>query len=330
MTRETKIGLLVGLAFIIVIGILLSDHIGSTTEPMQAAITDVAPNVRQSVSAPNTADRGTMTVVSPQPVVPQNPVPVQRDPQAGSNPVSIVDIKPGDDPSKTPMPTSSQDGTGDAGNGIRVLPPVGNELADSNPRNNGDNASLPGGLKDLVNSHSGDLAPVGINHPDQPKPLAPQPGVQAGYRQIKAEESDTVTRLASKYLGGNTKANRDAIIKANPSMTPDGHLVIAGHTYLIPAVAGAPAPAPASNTPAPAPRVANAAAPAAPAPPPAGGSWYTVKDNDRLWTIAAEQLGAGSRWMEIRDLNKDILKGSDQLRANMRLRIPAKSVASTN
>ena len=33
MTRETKIGLLVGLAFIIVIGILLSDHIGSTTEP---------------------------------------------------------------------------------------------------------------------------------------------------------------------------------------------------------------------------------------------------------------------------------------------------------
>ena len=33
MTRETKIGLLVGLAFIIVIGILLSDHMTSTTQP---------------------------------------------------------------------------------------------------------------------------------------------------------------------------------------------------------------------------------------------------------------------------------------------------------
>ena len=33
MTRETKIGLLVGLAFIIVIGILLSDHLTSSTEP---------------------------------------------------------------------------------------------------------------------------------------------------------------------------------------------------------------------------------------------------------------------------------------------------------
>ena len=39
MTRETKIGLLVGLAFIIVIGILLSDHFTSTTQPHQAALT---------------------------------------------------------------------------------------------------------------------------------------------------------------------------------------------------------------------------------------------------------------------------------------------------
>ena len=36
MTRETKIGMLVGLAFIIVIGILLSDHMTSTTEPQRA------------------------------------------------------------------------------------------------------------------------------------------------------------------------------------------------------------------------------------------------------------------------------------------------------
>ena len=37
MTRETKIGLLVGLAFIIVIGILLSDHLTSSTEPPPSA-----------------------------------------------------------------------------------------------------------------------------------------------------------------------------------------------------------------------------------------------------------------------------------------------------
>ena len=52
MTRETKIGLLVGLAFIIVIGILLSDHMTSTTQPPQAMLVDAAPNVRESVVAP--------------------------------------------------------------------------------------------------------------------------------------------------------------------------------------------------------------------------------------------------------------------------------------
>ena len=38
MTRETKIGLLVGLAFIIVIGILLGDQFSSRMEPPQAAL----------------------------------------------------------------------------------------------------------------------------------------------------------------------------------------------------------------------------------------------------------------------------------------------------
>ena len=52
MTRETKIGLLVGLAFIIVIGILLSDHLTSTNEPQQAQLAQVAGNVRTGVTVP--------------------------------------------------------------------------------------------------------------------------------------------------------------------------------------------------------------------------------------------------------------------------------------
>ena len=58
MTRETKIGLLVGLAFIIVIGILLSDHMTSTTEPPKAPLSVAGNNLRESVvtpAAPNAA-----------------------------------------------------------------------------------------------------------------------------------------------------------------------------------------------------------------------------------------------------------------------------------
>jgi nucleoid-associated protein YgaU len=51
MTRETKIGLLVGLAFIIVIGVLLSDHIGTVTQPPPAQM-DPTKTLRDGVSAP--------------------------------------------------------------------------------------------------------------------------------------------------------------------------------------------------------------------------------------------------------------------------------------
>ena len=42
MTRETKIGLLVGLAFIIVVGILLADQLGRSIEPPPANVASVA------------------------------------------------------------------------------------------------------------------------------------------------------------------------------------------------------------------------------------------------------------------------------------------------
>src|SRR5204863_5598528 len=47
-----KIGLLVGLAFIIVIGILLSDHMTSTTDPPKAPLSVAGGNVRESVTTP--------------------------------------------------------------------------------------------------------------------------------------------------------------------------------------------------------------------------------------------------------------------------------------
>ena len=52
MTRETKIGLLVGLAFIIVIGILLSDHLTNSTEAPPAVIAQTARGVRESIAVP--------------------------------------------------------------------------------------------------------------------------------------------------------------------------------------------------------------------------------------------------------------------------------------
>lgn len=54
------------------------------------------------------------------------------------------------------------------------------------------------------------------------------------------------------------------------------------------------------------------------------GRWYVVKENDSLWTIAAEQLGNGSRYKELSKLNADIIVDEDRLDLGMRLRLPAR------
>src|SRR5215470_14217702 len=60
MTRETKIGLLVGLAFIIIVGILLGDSVRHATDVQPAQLPQVGTNVRTAVATP-----GTPTAVAP-------------------------------------------------------------------------------------------------------------------------------------------------------------------------------------------------------------------------------------------------------------------------
>jgi nucleoid-associated protein YgaU len=51
---------------------------------------------------------------------------------------------------------------------------------------------------------------------------------------------------------------------------------------------------------------------------------YTVREGDSLWQIADEQLGNGSRYSEIAELNADILDSEDNLSVGTRLRIPVR------
>lgn len=49
---------------------------------------------------------------------------------------------------------------------------------------------------------------------------------------------------------------------------------------------------------------------------------YVVREGDSLWKIAAEQLGDGDLYTEISELNSDILEDEDTLFVGMRLRLP--------
>jgi nucleoid-associated protein YgaU len=55
-----------------------------------------------------------------------------------------------------------------------------------------------------------------------------------------------------------------------------------------------------------------------------GSKSYTVRDGDSLWKIAADQLGDGSRYPEIAKLNGDVLSDEDSLTVGMTLKMPVR------
>jgi nucleoid-associated protein YgaU len=53
-------------------------------------------------------------------------------------------------------------------------------------------------------------------------------------------------------------------------------------------------------------------------------SGYVVREGDSLWQIATEQLGNGSRYSEIAELNAGVLDSEDNLSVGMHLKMPAR------
>jgi nucleoid-associated protein YgaU len=54
------------------------------------------------------------------------------------------------------------------------------------------------------------------------------------------------------------------------------------------------------------------------------GKSYTVRDGDSLWKIASDQLGDGNRYPEIAKLNDEVLSDEDSLTVGMTLKMPGR------
>lgn len=51
---------------------------------------------------------------------------------------------------------------------------------------------------------------------------------------------------------------------------------------------------------------------------------YTIQIGDTFWKIAEKELGSGSRWQSIYELNKDKMKEPNKLKAGQKIIIPVK------
>jgi LysM repeat protein len=301
MTRETKISLLVGLAFIIVIGILLSDHFRATQELPPAVLSQVGSTARRATDGPEQSNPG-ITFVSPSDTAPRQTVPTHDELTAPPSPV-------------VPQPTNSNQQPGDE--------MVNNNSNAAAPENRGaDSQNTP--LNQVAQRNGEAIEPANVDGSSQgPDSQAPSsaPAVAAP-KQYRAQDGDTVSEMAAKFMGENTRANRQAIIDANPSLQDDPDRVIVGKSYVIPVV-GTSGRATVSN----AEETNNSTGSA-----PSGAYYYTVKEGDSLWQIANDELGDPGALDAIKDLNSSILKGEqhDVVIPGMKLRLPAKPVADSN
>jgi nucleoid-associated protein YgaU len=304
MTRETKIGLLVGLAFIIVIGILLSDHMTSTNEPPLAPLQLAGNNARSALGQPAT-DNAPPVVVTPPNVSPVQTV-MTRDELTPRRAVQ---------PQQSPVTLSGQDAVA------------------SNQGNTSRSSNVPAALADAARRNGEELVdgagqPLAIGDATQQQATAPQPAKTATAGTYKAEAGDSLTKIATKVYGTSTKALRDGIINANPSLKDNPNKIVVGKTYVIPPQNGT---APTNTTavlPTPAPTTPTAAK--TDDKPAAVEHVYVVQQGDTLWSIARDEVGNAGAVAAIRELNQDVLKGSDRVRPNMKLKLPAKAVASAN
>lgn len=140
---------------------------------------------------------------------------------------------------------------------------------------------------------------------------------------------DTLTRIAGKFYGSRSRKVIDAVFDANRAILPDADHLRPGMKITLPIVegfassvakpvgAGSIPPVDRAKTSNPQPTIKKT-------PP----TWYQIKKDDRYVSIARTQLGDASRWNEIHELNKDRFPDPGRIQWGVRIRLPAVGLVS--
>jgi len=160
-----------------------------------------------------------------------------------------------------------------------------------------------------------------INEPSPVKPDLPKIYV--------VSEGDNLAIIAQKFYGhekGNKKINVARIFEANRKLLKSPDEVYEGQKLTIPLLRDKPDSVFSESlfekvksigrklTSADTPKALRAKQ----------NRQYVVREGDSLWRIAAEQLGDGTRYEEISELNADIVEDEDDIPVGLRLRMPAR------
>ena len=306
MARDTKVGMLLGLGVILLVGIFVSDHLRPQAPPPGAA----------AGFAGAAMDRG-----RPLPPAPASPSPEAATPRStGSGPAG-ADV--GFIPLGAPRAGGADGGGVAADTAAFPAPPFALRTEDAP-------AAAPTAEPLLIQRDA-----------DAFRVADPALGRRGTERSLRVRTGDTLAQLAFELYGATGYA--EALAAANPQAVdtsgrpvPGAVLIVPDHAGLVgggraaappaPAPPGPPDPAPWAaaapiELPPPAPEL-RAPPAAAPAPAPAYAE-VTVAAGDSLSRLAARYLGGADRYLELYELNRDRLADPDDVRIGMTLRVPA-------
>lgn len=159
-----------------------------------------------------------------------------------------------------------------------------------------------------------------INKPGSVEPALPETYV--------VSEGDNLAVIAQKFYGpveGNKKINVNRIFEANRKLLKSLDEIYVGQELTIPPLDNADSVSSESlfeKVKSIGRRLTSDDPPEAPRVRPS--KQYVVREGDSLWRIAVEQLGDGTRYKELSEINADILGNEDYLTVGMQLRIPAR------
>lgn len=314
MTSDAKIGLLLGLVFIIAIAFLINGLPGmlkenTGEEPQNSAVIDDTPGP-DSIAIADRADRVTRSIRTavnpPQPAVSQTPqtptTPEQNTPETEQQ-SSGESLKEAFAPVRSTM----------------SLPPKTITITE-------DDLIKPDKIDTAINQAlaQADTSKTGSRIIPVPDPVAPKT------ETYTVQPGDSLASIAKKMYGpeiGNKKDTVKKLYKENSKILKSPDHIVVGQKLKIPQLISAhPLETDSSSllakvrsitknglttlkntvTPDPQPRA------------------YTVKSGDTLWKIAEKQLGNGERYHEIVDLNSDRIDSADQVYEGMNIKIPAK------
>ncbi len=175
--------------------------------------------------------------------------------------------------------------------------------------------ALAGAASDVAGEVAGSLGNAGLLAAVEDQEGAA--GAVGGDTKHMIQPGESLYGIAKRYYGDASRWHE--IYLANQGTIRDANSVNPGQELTIP---GVPAKGAAAGSSTPAQAVGTQTGEGAAA----GKSeqTYTVQSGDSLSSIAESQLGDGTRWVEIYQLNRAKLPRPNQISAGMKLRLPEK------